>query len=442
MTRPSTTVDPLCRAQLPPAVETAGAQPAPVLPSGRRRRLAGVDASRGLALLGMIAVHSLYDSDSAGRPSLSFSIFGGRAAAAFAVLAGVGIAFMTDRRRVRLSAGLDTAAMLFMRALVIGAIGLALGYTDGKLAVVILPSYAVMFVLAVPLVFLPTWAIAATGAATIAGMPTLSHILLPHLPAPTLNNHSFGYLVNHPVRLFSELSVTGEFPALLWMAYVCAGLVIGRLTLTRARVAIGLLASGTVIAVAAAVASSLLLHWCGGLGYIWAAQPGGVLTAPETTELLAIGGDGTTPTSTWWWLAVDAPHTGTPFDLAGTTGTAIALLGVMLLGSHLPGRALRRLSAIAQAPLAAAGSMTLTLYAAHIIFINSDYDTYGPHKGYLLQVIVVLLFGLAWRATAGRGPLEGLVTMLTERARSWAATASRRPPSQAAVTTESAHAPR
>ena len=398
-----------------------------------------MDATRGVALLGMMAVHSLYESDSAGRPSLSFSIFGGRAAAAFAVLAGVGIAFMTGRRRVRFSAGVDTVTMLFTRALVIGAIGLALGYTDGELAVVILPYYAVMFVLAIPLVFLPTWAIAVTGTAVAGGMPMLTHILLPHLPASTLDNHSFGYLVNHPVRLFSELSVTGEFPALAWMAYLCAGLVIGRLTLTKARVAIGLLAAGTVLAVVAVVASSLLLNHYGGLAHIWAAQPGSVLTAPETTELLNLGGDGTAPTSTWWWLAVDAPHTGTPLDLVGTTGTAIALLGAMLLGSHLPGRALRRLSSVAQAPLAAAGGMTLTLYAAHIIFINSDYDTYEAHRGYLLQVIVALLLGLAWRATAGRGPLEGLVTMLTTRARRWAATRSRRPTPQAATTTRSTH---
>lgn len=440
MMAPSTTAALLTRAQLPPAVGTTD-KPQPVaVPTGRRKRLAGVDATRGVALLGMMAVHSLYESDSAGRPSLSFSIFGGRAAAAFAVLAGVGIAFMTGRRRVRLASGLETVAALLTRALVIGAVGLALGYTDGTLGVVILPYYAVMFVLVIPLVFLPTWTIALFGTAIAAGAPMLSHILLPQLPLPAEDNYSFGYFVDHPVRLLSELSITGEFPALPWMAYLCAGLIIGRLTLTRTRVAIGLLASGTVLAVAAAVASSLLLNRYGGLAQIWAAQPGSVLTGPETTEVLAFGGDGTVPTSTWWWLAVDAPHTGTPFDLLGTTGTAVALLGAMLLGSHLPGRTLRRLSAIAQAPLAAAGGMTLTLYTAHIMFINSDYDVYDARTGYLLQVVVAVLFGLAWRATAGRGPLEGLTTMLTKRARRWAAATSLRPSWRPATDPEIDHA--
>jgi uncharacterized membrane protein len=420
------------------AEPVGGAQTPPAMAFGRRARLVGVDATRGVALLGMMAVHSLYESDAAGRPTLSFSIFGGRAAATFAVLAGVGIAFMTGRRRVHPSACLDTAAALGMRALAIGAIGLALGNTDGSLAVVILPYYAVMFMLAIPLVLLPTWTVAAIGVATAAGMPALTHIVLPHLPTPTLDNHSFGYLVDHPVRMLSELSITGEYPALPWMAYLCAGLAVGRLALTRTRVAVGLLASGLMLTVAASAASSILLNQYGGLERIWAAQPGSVLTAAGTTDLLTFGDDGTAPTSTWWWLAIDARHTSTPFDLMGTTGTAIALLGVMLLAGHITRPAtVRRLITVVQKPLAAAGALTLSFYTAHVMFINSDYDTYDATTGYIVQVAAVLPVGLAWRVTVGRGPLEGLVAALSTRARRWATTASRRPPSPLAAVTAS-----
>jgi len=89
-------------------------QPAATTP-GKRPRLEGVDAARGVALLGMIAVHSLYQSTASGRSTWSFTLFGGQAAAAFAVLAGVGIAFMTGRRRTPLSAGQATVAMLTVR---------------------------------------------------------------------------------------------------------------------------------------------------------------------------------------------------------------------------------------------------------------------------------------------------------------------------------------
>ncbi|GIH16847.1 heparan-alpha-glucosaminide N-acetyltransferase domain-containing protein [Rugosimonospora africana] len=405
-----------------------GVPPGPNIAWRGRARLVAVDATRGVALLGMIAVHSLYESDPQGHPTIPFMIFGGRAAAAFAVLAGIGIAFMTGRKRVDRSAGRATAFTLMTRALVIGAIGLALGYTDGDLAVVILPYYALMFLLAIPLVFLPTWTVAVVGTLTAAGVPAITHVLIPHLPVPELDNYSFGYLVDFPGRLISEIAITGEYPAVSWMAYLCVGLVIGRLNLARLRVAILLIGTGAGFAVGAAVASSMLLNRYGGLAHIWAAQPNSVLTVPETTEVLRLGGDGTVPASSWWWLAVDSPHTGTPLDLLGTAGSAIGLLGIMLLIGHFTWPVLRRLTTMAQAPLAAAGSMTLTLYTAHIIFINSDYDTYDAHTGYFLQVAAVLLIGLAWRATAGRGPLEGLVTMLANRARRWATAGSHRAP--------------
>ena len=60
------------------------------------------------------------------------------------MLAGVGIAFLTGRRRVPSDVRPEeAAASLVARALVIGAIGLALGYADPEIATVILPYYAV-----------------------------------------------------------------------------------------------------------------------------------------------------------------------------------------------------------------------------------------------------------------------------------------------------------
>ncbi len=91
----------------------------------------------------------------------------------------------------------------------------------------------------------------------------------------------------------------------------------------------------------------------------------------------------------------------------------MALLGVMLLVGHLTHPILEGLIIAVQAPLAAAGSMTLTFYTAHLLFINSDYDIFSATTGYLVQVVAVLLIGLAWRATVGRGPLEMLVLALS-----------------------------
>jgi uncharacterized membrane protein len=401
-----------------------GDLPAPAGGPPKRARLAGVDAARGVSLLGMISLHALYEADAAGHPTWSVLVFSGRAAAAFALLAGVGLAFLTGRRPVPAGERRAAAAMIATRAVAIGAIGFLVCAADTVLEAVILPYFAVVFLLAIPLVFLRTRVVAAIGVFLATAGPVITHVLLPRLPEPSLGNPSFGRLLADPVGMLTELSLTGFYPSPAWLAYLCAGLVIGRMNLTKVRVAAALLAGGTVLAVWANAISALLLHRFGGLAHIWAAQPGSGLTEAETTELLTFGGDGNTPSSTWWWLAVDGPHTSTPFDLLGAGGCAIALLGLLLLAGHVRHRVLGPLCTVVLVPLAAAGSMTLTFYAAHILFINSEFDTYSAGVGCLVQVIGAVLIALAVRATVGRGPLEAAVTALATRARRWAA----RPP--------------
>jgi hypothetical protein len=378
-----------------------------------------------------MAVHSLTDVTDEGAPTWSFGVSAGRAAAIFAVLAGVGVAFVTGRRRVHArERGRPVAVSMLARALVTGALGLALGYTTTDFASVILPYYAVLFLLAIPLVFLGTRTLAVLAAAMALGLPVLSQVLRPGLVAPDIDNPSFVDLVRDPLGLLVELTVTGEYPAMVWVAYLCAGLVVGRQTLSSARVAGGLLVGGAALAHGSWIGSSLLLTHAGGLAAIQAAVPASGISTEDTADLLAFGADGTTPTSTWWWLAVVRAHTGTPFDLAHTTGCAVAVLGAMLLMTHVGAPALRRVVATIQLPLAAMGGMTLTLYTAHIAFINSPLDTHSPVGGYLLQVVVFVLFALGWRATAGRGPLEGLVSTVAEAAaRRAAQVGARRAPS-------------
>ena len=151
---------------------------------------------------------------------------------------------------------------------------------------------------------------------------------------PTLDNPSFGYLLTDPLGLLSELLVTGAYPALPWMAYICAGLVVGRLTLSSAKVARRLLIWGVVLGIAAAAAAWLLLGPLGGRAALELAGPG-LDSDMNVDDLLTLGG--TTPTTSWWWLATGAPHTGAPLDLLGTIGGAVALLGAMLLLGHLAG---------------------------------------------------------------------------------------------------------
>jgi len=390
------------------------------------RRLVGVDAARGAALLGMIAVHSLSEADAAGRPTVEYTVVSGRAAALFGVLAGVGVAFLTGRRQVAQSARRATVAGLAVRALLICAFGLVLGQLDTVMGAVVLTYLGMALLLVIPLVFRPTWQVALVGLGAAGLAPAINYYLMSHLPAPRLVNPTVGYLLDEPVGLVIELVFTGFYPALPWLTYLCAGLVVGRLALTSARVALALLGIGAGLAAAASTASTVLLVRYEGLARIWAAQPASGWTAEETAYLLTFGGDGTVPVATWWWLALDAPHTSTPVNLLSTTGAALAVLGLLLLAGHATGPLLRRLVSLVRTPLAALGAMTLTLYVGHVLFLNSDYDTFDATGGFLVQVGAALLIGLAWWATGGRGPLEALVSALSGRARRLAGRGSHR----------------
>ena len=123
---------------------------------------------------------------------------------------------------------------------------MALGFADSDIAMVILPYYAVLFMIAVPLVLLPTPALVTVGTAVAVGMPFLSHAVRAELPQTTGLNHSFVDLLTDPVGMLQELLLTGAYPALSWATYVCAGIVVGRLRLQSSKAAAGLLFGGAV----------------------------------------------------------------------------------------------------------------------------------------------------------------------------------------------------
>ncbi|MBC3192342.1 DUF1624 domain-containing protein [Pseudonocardia sp. C8] len=371
-----------------------------------------MDATRGLALFGIIAVHALVMATDDGTVTLTYLVLGGRSAALFAVLAGVSFAFMTGRARVRPGPGLaTTAAMLATRAGVLLLLSLALSWTDPSIATLILPYYAVAFLLAIPLVALPTGVLAPLAVALCVGVPVLSHLVRPFLPAPDLAHPSLADLVTDPLGVLSGLGLTGAYPAVVWVAYLAVGLTVGRLRLSSRRTAAALLAGGAAAALAATGVSMWLLGPGGGYAAIAAAGPPEVLrTAPTVPDAVTAYPSGVAPTTTWWWLATVAPHSATPLDVVQTTGSALAVLGAVLLLAGITARGASTVLGHLLRPLAAAGSMTLTLYVGSILFMNSPLDDFGPLEGYLWQVGAALVIGVAWRRAVGRGPLESLVS--------------------------------
>ncbi len=369
--------------------------------SAPRGRIIGVDLARGIALIGMAATHMLAVQDQqTGHLTTVGWLFAGRASALFAVLAGVSLALVSGgatprrgRERLRVSATIAT------RAVLIGLVGLWLGGTGTHVAV-ILAYYAVLFILALPFLGLrlPTLAVLAIAWALVS--PVVSQLWRQQLGGGPNGQVTFETFGEDPVAALRELVVLGYYPVLTWLTYLLAGLAVGRANLRSARTALQLLVLGVVLAAGAWLISAMLLT--GGVAdeLLGVGPSAGGAT---WWDLASSEGRGTTSTDSWWWLAVAAPHTGTPLDLIGTTGSALAVLGACLL--VVRATVLRVLTH----PVAAAGSMTLTLYTVHAFALSQPWGEWDSVGYYLTHVVVALVFATLWLHFLRRGPMEWVV---------------------------------
>ncbi|WP_337061053.1 heparan-alpha-glucosaminide N-acetyltransferase domain-containing protein [Kineococcus sp. G2] len=362
----------------PPVPAPAAAAPA--------ARVVGVDLARAVAIAGMVAVHVLPES-SAGAAGWLYDLADGRASGLFAVLAGVSLGLSTRRTapvaRSRAAARVGVA----VRGLLVALLGLALVSAGSRVAIV-LPYYGVAFVVVLPVLWWPARRLAVLAGAWLVAGPLLgfalrdAYALDPAYQQPTLLD------LVHPAELLRTLLLTGYYPVLGWTGYLVLGLAVARAGLVGVPAALRLLGAGLVLAAGAWTVSALLLGPGGGLARL--AELGVAPGTPWWTF------HGTVPTASPWFLAVAEPHSGTPLDLLHTCGTALVVLGAALL---LP-RALTRFLV----PVAAFGSMPLSVYTAHVLAL-------AVHPGdspalLAAHVLVGVALATAWQLAAGRGPLE------------------------------------
>ncbi|WP_104137329.1 heparan-alpha-glucosaminide N-acetyltransferase domain-containing protein [Arthrobacter sp. ZGTC131] len=375
-------------------------------------RLAGIDAARGLALLGMMATHLIptFESDAALTPTWIGLTFSGRAAALFAVLAGIGIALSTGKQRPLEGSALAAARRgIALRALVIAVVGLALGGLEVNVAV-ILVHYAVLFLCVLPFIGLQLKALCAWAAGWILGSPVIAFLLRPWLMAadpPLQLNHNPGWEdLSTPGQLLGDLFLTGYYPVFQWLSYLLVGLIIGRLALATAAVPVLLLAGGTAVAAFSKVLGTAAMEAWGGRDALQA-----MLTDPNypLDSLLQVNLAGVRQEGSWWWLASSAPHSGTTLDLLHTSGVAAAVVGLCLL----VGRLGEWLALDLLLPLRGAGAMTLSLYTVHVCVVASFHLKPLPagwtEDGmYFAHAALAVLIGMVFAVLKWRGPLEWL----------------------------------
>ena len=325
-------------------------------------------------------------------------VFSGRAAALFAVLAGVGLALSTGKQQPLQGPELRAARRgIALRALVIGAVGLSLGGLEVNIAI-ILVHYAVLFLCVLPFVGLGREAPAGTGGRLDAGSPALAFLLRPWLlsadpPLQLGHNPELGG-PGHAGRLLGDLFLTGYYPVLQWIAYLLIGLAIGRLALSKAAVPFLLLAPGPWWR---SLAKWLGDRHDGGLGRRAALQAQIGDPSYPLESLLQVNLAGVDQSGSVWWLATSAPHSGTTLDLLHTSGVAAAVVGVFLL----LGRLGEWVELDLLLPLRGAGAMTLSLYTAHLCIMAALHDQPLP-PGWTVE-------GVYWAQAVGdAGDRRGL----------------------------------
>lgn len=378
-------------------------------------RLSGIDAARGIALFGMMSTHvfPLY-VEGTSQASWIGATFSGRSSALFALVAGIGLALLSGGNRMHDRAGISRDRRgIAARAVVIAMVGLMLGGLETNIAVILF-HYGILFLMALPFIGMPLRRLCWWAAGWTLLSPVAAFLLRPWIqsnisPSSVDGNPALEHFAQ-PMSLLADILVTGYYPALQWLSYLLLGMLIGRLNLRSPGVQAGLLIAGVGVAGVAKFVSALLLGPLGGLAVLLETPQGQRF---DIEAMLPVSLTGIDQTGTWWWLAVSAPHSGTPLDLMHTAGTAAAVVGLCLLVA-------RRLQWLLL-PLSAPGAMTLTLYSLHI-WIMSIVDQQDvpldPAPVYWAQTTVFIAFGLLLRKLNARGPLEYVAVGASDVARS------------------------
>jgi uncharacterized membrane protein len=375
-------------------------------------RLHGIDAARGLALLGMMATHLLptFESNADLTPTWVGLAFSGRAAALFAVLAGVGLALSTGKHKPLDGAELSAARRgVALRALVIAAVGLTLGGLEVNLAI-ILVHYAVLFLCVLPFLGMELKSLCGWAAGWIVASPVLAFLLRPWLlaanPPMRLGHNPSWENLSTPALLLADLFFTGYYPVFQWLSYLLVGLVVGRLMLTKRLVPWVLLIGGAIVAFLAKALGTATMESWGGRAALEKLldSPGYPLHSVLQVNLTGIPQEGS-----WWWLASAAPHSGTPLDLLHTSAVAAVVIGAFLL----LGRLAEWVALDLLLPLRGAGAMTLTLYSVHVWVASAFYLKPLPagwteDAMYFAQAASAVMVGIVFVLLKWRGPLEWL----------------------------------
>lgn len=331
-------------------------------------RVTGLDVARALAMVGMTVAHFVEHDAATGLGGSVRDFVDGRAMPLFVLLGGIGVTFLT-RRAPRPDRDLA------VRAAILFPLGLWLQEATTDIAI-ILQYYAIFFLLSIGLRRLPDAALlAAAGIVTGLGAVTKQVLAPPALPS---YGGWDGLSSLADPGLWWAILVNGYYPFLPAGAFFLVGMWLGRQRLDE-RSATKLVAVGAGLA--------LIGSWIGA----WVGEQVGAF------------GDDSAPEGFRWQRLFDATgHSEMPAWVIGTTGSALAIIGLAILAT-------RRWNL---RPLVVLGQMALTFYVFQALVINVTPprpETTTAEEYLLVAALTAgfLAFAMAWVTfVSPRGPLE------------------------------------
>ena len=352
------------------------------------QRIIGLDVARALAILGMILVNyklvlvGFRGGDSA--TGWWAAQCAGRAGALFVVLAGIGISLLTARAREGGENGRARLRVL-RRALFLLVVGFAffpLWEAD------ILHYYGVYLAFAALALTAPTLVLWALVPVAIGGFVALDTWLE--------YNTGWSWRRLEYVDFWSvdgftrNLFFSGFHPLLPWLAFLFAGMAIGRIDFTSRRNRLILLSAGAAV-------FGLAMWTSDWLREMSSEYPRG---DDMQRELRRYAGTSSIPPM--------------PLYVLQAGGMATAVIGLCLeLGTLLGSRILW--------PLIATGQLALTLYLAHVVIglglieeIWGSFETTRYGVEFALEATLwffagSVVFAMLWRRFFKRGPLEAVM---------------------------------
>lgn len=342
------------------------------------RRVDGVDAARGLALIGMFIAH-VAPAVAAPEAAALLAIADDRPRLLFALTAGIGLGFISGGMRPISEGRGELRRQIAIRAVILIALGFLIWSTLAPLVFIILDVYGVAFLLMLPLLFLPPRTAIVLGAVLLAITPALAEL--------GARTEFVNEVRQTPLTFLSDWVVGGAYPVIVWVPVMLIGLGLARLDLASPRV-VG------YTALAGTAAASVLL------------PVASLLPGPDEVAQDA-------------WSAAARIS----LETLGNLGVGVLVVAALLALTVLARPAARQAVRSVLSPITAMGSMPLSIYTMHLVVLGLSIrveDGVATDDSWPLLFGLILgsmVFAWVWRRTLGRGPLERLLRWASGRER-------------------------